>query len=433
MLTPIAPPGGDRAFISTRQVAAVVVGNALEFYDFLTFAFFAIQIGDTFFPSESQGTRLLFTLATFGVGFLTRPLGALVIGGLGDRRGRKPAMLLSFSLMGLAMTGLALTPSYAAIGVAAPILVVLFRLVQGFALGGEIGPTTAYLVEAAPVHRRGFYVSLQSASADGAVLVAGLVGVLLARWMEPAALTAWGWRVAIILGAAIVPVGLLMRRTLVETLDLSTAREPVTHDPARRGLVRVGVLGVLLLASATTANYVMNYMATYANATLHMEASVAFGATAIFGLCSVAIDLVSGWLSDQVGRKPVMLTAWVLLLCAVLPAFSFIARMRTTGALYGATALMSVLLAFGAAPIMTAITESFPPRVRSRAFAITYALAVALFGGTTQFVVTWLIDVTGNPLSPAWYIVGALAVGVAAMVTLEETAPHRSAARASEA
>ena len=207
----------------------------------------------------------------------------------------------------------------------------------------------------------------------------------------------------------------------------------VTHDPARRGLVRVGVLGVLLLASATTANYVMNYMATYANATLHMEASVAFGATAIFGLCSVAIDLVSGWLSDQVGRKPVMLTAWVLLLCAVLPAFSFIARMRTTGALYGATALMSVLLAFGAAPIMTAITESFPPRVRSRAFAITYALAVALFGGTTQFVVTWLIDVTGNPLSPAWYIVGALAVGVAAMVTLEETAPHRSAARASEA
>ena len=161
-----------------RQVAAVCVGNAMEFYDFVTYAFFAAQIGRTFFPSDTRGASLLASLATFGAGFLTRPLGAWVIGRMGDRVGRKPAMLLSFALIGIATIGLPLTPSYAAIGVLAPVLVVGFRLLQGFALGGEVGPSTAFMMEAAPPLRRGLYISLQSMSADGAVLVAGMQGVL---------------------------------------------------------------------------------------------------------------------------------------------------------------------------------------------------------------------------------------------------------------
>src|SRR5882724_217124 len=159
-----------------RHVAAVTLGNALEFYDFTTYGFFAIYIGRTFFPSSTPGTSLLLSLATFGAGFLTRPVGAMVIGPLGDRIGRKPAMLFSFALMGLSMIGMALTPSYARIGVAAPILIVLFRLLQGFALGGEVGPTTAFLLEVAPPERRGFYTGFQSWTQDLSILISGLVG-----------------------------------------------------------------------------------------------------------------------------------------------------------------------------------------------------------------------------------------------------------------
>ena len=172
VITVDAPP-----MLLRRHVAAVVIGNGLEFYDFLTYAFFAVQIGHTFFPVKDPTSSLLLSLATFGAGFFTRPLGGFIIGSMGDRLGRRPAMLLSVSLMGLAITGLALTPSYAAIGVAAPVLVILFRLMQGLALGGEVGPTTAYLIEAAPVHRRGFYASLQYATQDCAVLVSGLIGL----------------------------------------------------------------------------------------------------------------------------------------------------------------------------------------------------------------------------------------------------------------
>ncbi|HXP64938.1 MAG TPA: MFS transporter, partial [Steroidobacteraceae bacterium] len=173
---------------------AVALGNAVEFYDFVTYAFFAAQIGRAFFPSDTPGTSLLASLATFGAGFLTRPLGAFVLGRMGDRLGRKPAMLASFALIGVAVIGLPLIPTYASIGVLAPILAICFRLVQGFALGGEVGPSTAFMMEAAPPLRRGLYISLQATSADVAVMVAGLVGVGLASALSPAALDSWGWR-----------------------------------------------------------------------------------------------------------------------------------------------------------------------------------------------------------------------------------------------
>ena len=180
--------------LPARHVVAVALGNAIEFYDFVTYAFFAAQIGRAFFPSDTPGTSLLASLATFGAGFLTRPLGAFVLGRLGDRIGRKPAMIASFTLIGIGVTGLPLIPSYASIGIAAPILAICFRLIQGFALGGEVGPSTAFLMEAAPPLRRGLYISLQATSADVAVMVAGVVGVGLASALDPAALNSWGWR-----------------------------------------------------------------------------------------------------------------------------------------------------------------------------------------------------------------------------------------------
>src|SRR5690349_9807278 len=182
-----------RPRLTSAQIAAVASGNALEFYDFVTYSFFAVQIGRTLFPGDASQS-LILSLATFGVGFVSRPLGGLIIGRMADRRGRKPAMILSFAMMGIGIVGLALTPSYRVAGIAASILAVLFRLLQGFALGGEVGPNAAFLMEAAPPHRRGLYLSFHLATADAAVLVAGIVGLTLSTLLTAGQLDAWGWR-----------------------------------------------------------------------------------------------------------------------------------------------------------------------------------------------------------------------------------------------
>jgi MFS transporter, MHS family, citrate/tricarballylate:H+ symporter len=402
---------------------AIAVGNGLEFYDFVTYAFFASQIGRTFFPSTTPALSLLSSLATFGVGFLTRPLGAIVIGRIGDRVGRKPAMLLSLSLIGVAVTGLALTPSYASIGTLAPVLVIVFRLLQGFALGGEVGPSTALLLEAAPPSRRGLYVSLQATSADTATLIAGVVGVILASTLDAAQLDAWGWRVALLLGVCIVPFALVLRRTLSETL---TAPAAVKQESApTTGYVRVFVLGLMMLSAATTNNYLLEYMTTYASNTLGMPAAVSFGATAVIGASGLVCDTLGGWLSDRFGRKPVMIIPWVLLIFTILPAFWLLERLRTGAALLTVSAVLSCIQTLSSATVIVAITESLPRRIRSGGLGIIYALAISVFGGSTQFLVAWIIHVTGNPLAPAWYMLVAVTIGLIAMFQLPETAPAR--------
>jgi MFS transporter, MHS family, citrate/tricarballylate:H+ symporter len=405
--------------LPARHVFAVALGNAIEFYDFVTYAFFAAQIGRAFFPSDTPGTSLLASLATFGAGFLTRPLGAFVLGRLGDRIGRKPAMIASFTLIGIGVTGLPLIPPYASIGIAAPILAIGFRLIQGFALGGEVGPSTAFLMEAAPPLRRGLYISLQATSADLAVMVAGLVGVGLASVLDPAALNSWGWRVALLAGAVIIPFGLLLRRTLGETL------QPL-HDrpvPTIRSYGRVVAAGLALLASATTTNYLLNYMTTYANSTLGMPARIAFGATAVVGLCGVVCDPLGGWLSDKVGRKPVMIIPWLCLAFAVFPCFMLLERERSSFALYVACAVLACASTLSASSALIAVNESLPHRVRSGAFGIIYALSISIFGGSAQFIVAWLTRLTGNPLAPAYYMIGGVIVGLIAQSLMPESAP----------
>jgi len=414
-----------RGSVPARHVAAVVIGNALEFYDFVTYAFFAVYIGRAFFPSNSPTASLLASLATFGVGFVTRPIGSVVIGRMGDRLGRKPAMVLSFTLMGVAIAGLALTPPHSMIGVAAPVLVVLFRMLQGFALGGEVGPTNAFLLEAAPLHRRGFYLAFQTWSQHVSMLLSGLVGFALASTLNEKQLQDFGWRIAFLVGAAIVPFGLMMRRSLPETFHAPEGkkRERVSLRP----FIPVALFGVMMLASGTIGTYISGYMTTYAIATLHMRTNLAFAATIVVGLCGVVFGLVGGALSDRVGRKPAMIVPGVLLLVTVVPAFTVISRYRTMGALLGATAVLSSLLVLCLAPVHAWLTESLPAAIRSSGVAVIYAVSIATFGGTTQYAVTWLIRATGNPLTPAYYWSAALIVGIIGMNLARESAPCKAA------
>jgi MHS family citrate/tricarballylate:H+ symporter-like MFS transporter len=402
-----------------HKVVIVGIGNALEFYDFFTFSYFAVQIGHTFFPATGG---LLLTLATFGVGFVTRPLGGFVIGRYGDRVGRKPAMLWSLGLMGFAIVGLALIPSYSQIGVAAPLLLVLFRLLQGFAVGGEVGPSTAFLIESAPQNRRGLFAALQISTQYLAVLAAGIVGYALSAWLSPAQLDAWGWRIALLIGAAIVPVGLYIRRRLPEQLPGS---DKVSGVPSgERVSRRLIVLSLMMIAAGTVTSYTIGYMNTYMQDTLKFSTNTAFGETVLEGLTVLSFALIGGSLSDRFGRKPVMLAGLGSLLVLVLPSYAVLGLSRSVVLVYAVSAVLNGLYGIFVACAGVAIVESLPRSNRSAAFGILYAIGVAVFGGFTQFIIKWLIDFSGNPLAPGWYLSVVLIFGGVAMALLPESAPR---------
>jgi MFS family permease len=411
--------GGPQA----KHVAAVVAGNALAFYDFLSYAYFAPQIGRALFPAgNGGGAALLGSLATFGVGFLMRPVGALVIGRIGDRIGRRPAMLLAFALMGAAMVGLALTPAFSVIGWAAPALAVLFRLIQGFAVGGELGASTAFMVEAAPPARRGFYVSLQFFGQDFAGTVASLIGFVLAARLSEAQLDAWGWRVAIGVGVLIVPFGLMLRRSLPETLG---HEGPDPSDGAPPPRMAFYVAAMLVIGCGGVISYVLNYFATYAGETLHMARTAAFASTVVVGLCGMVFDVMGGLLADRFGRRPVMIWPQVVLIATAVPAFMAIVAYRSPAVLMAAVAVMAITADLASSGALVAITEAIPKRTRSGGLGLTYAIGMCAFGGSTQFVVAGLTQLTGSPMAPAWYLTGAAVLVLFAVLTLPETAPFR--------
>ncbi|MBS0388246.1 MAG: MFS transporter, partial [Proteobacteria bacterium] len=348
-----------RKHLPLRYAVAVFAGNGLEFYDFTAYAFFAVYIGKSFFPSGDPMLSLLASLGTFGVGFITRPLGALYFGPLADRIGRKPVMVASFTLMGFGIAGLSLTPSYAQIGIAAPILVLLFRLIQGFALGGEVGPSTAYMVEAAPTMRRGLYGSMQACTVDISNAIAGVVGLALSLALSQQQLQDWGWRVAMGIGVLIVPFGLWMRSQLPESLPAAANKPgagataaaadgaPAAAPFARsiRAHFRIWFLGLVVISSLTIGGYTANYMGTYSMTTFHWSSVIAFSVVIATNIVSAICDATGGWLSDRIGRKPATLVPMSLLVIAILPSFWAIGHYRTLTALYSASILMTILFA----------------------------------------------------------------------------------------
>ena len=406
--------------VSLPRMVAIGLGNALEFYDFMIFSFFAVQIGHAFFPAELGARGLLYTLATFGVGFFTRPLGGLVIGRFGDRRGRKPAMMWSFGLMGLAILGMALTPSYATLGLAAPILLLVFRLLQGFAVGGEVGPITAYAAEAAPPDHRARYVSMLQTGQGIAVLCSGLIGYSLARLLSPLNLDTYGWRFALLLGVLIVPVGLLIRSRLPETLEKAVAQAtPATAGPSPW---RVFFVGLMVVGAGTIAGYGLTYLSTYSQDTLKLGAQLAFVTTIAQGLGYLSCAYVGGWLGDRLGHRRILLLTFGSLLVLMLPAFVLINRWPTAATLFWVTALLSMIHITAIVCMSAFLVESLAPAVRSGTFAMSYATGVALLGGTTQMVLKLLIDSTGSAYAPPCYIIIALAAGMLALTQLRDSA-----------
>ena len=282
-------------------------------------------------------------------------------------------------------------------------------------------------MEAAPPSRRGFYSSFHPATADAAAFIAGLTGMVLAKSLTPGMLDDWGWRAAFLLGATIVPVGLMLRRSLPETLH---APEPLPPQPSspKGGYGRVALLGFVMLAAATVIGYVQTNLTTYAANTLHMSSLAAFTATMLSGLFMTGFDPVGGWLSDRIGRKPVVIASSAALALCAYPAFLTIVRVHTPAALYAASALLGALTGLAQPPVLTAIVESLPRAMRAGTMAIVYALAISIFGGSTPFMITWLIDVSGNPLAPGWYILAAAVLEVGAMSLMRESAPLVAAA-----
>jgi len=420
---------GVRAPISVHNVAAAVIGNWLEFYDFVVYTFFTLQIGDAFFPTHSDFGRLMLSLFTFGVGFAARPVGAVVIGRFADRVGRRPAMLLSFSLMGAALLGFVCVPGYKQIGVWAPILAVSCRLVQGFALGGEVGPTTAYLIEAAPLSKRGLYGAWQSASQSLASISGGGMGLLISALLGASAAHAWGWRVALAIGVLVLPFGLIIRRHLPETLGHAEPRLASHSDLAEdahplrviASQWRVVLCGLGLIAAGTVSTYVFSFMTTYAQATLHMGLQTGLMIAVTNGTVGFFASLAGGALSDRFGRRVLLIWPRILFIAAIVPTFMLVVRIHEPVALLGLMAGLSVIGNLSGVPAIIIITESLRKDVRGVGLATIYATAVAVFGGTTQPIVAWLDQVTGNPLAIAWYLMGASCVGLVASILIRET------------
>lgn len=422
-----APPASPaHPALNRKAVGAVVLGNALEFYDFTVYAFFAKPIGEAFFPAKDASHSLLASLALFGAGYVMRPIGGAVIGALADRAGRKPAMLVTIALMAVGMLILALCPSYAQIGGWAQVIVIVGRLIQGLALGGEVGPSTAYLLEAAPPRHRGFVASWQIASQGCAALFAGLISTVLALSVGDAAMNAWGWRVMFLLGLAVVPVGLIIRSHLPETAGEGEDPQAAgsTAGVLRR-LVRdhgrLLALTFLVIAASTVSNAVGTNMPVYAGATLGLSETAATAVPIALGLASVAFPLLGGWLADRYGRRPVMIWPRAAILVLAVPAFVWLLRSPGPAAVYAVTFLLSALSSINAAAIIVGIPESLPRSVRSTGLSLVYALSVSIFGGSTNFLINWLVTTTGDRLAPAYYLAAFSLVGTIAALMLPET------------
>jgi MFS transporter, MHS family, proline/betaine transporter len=390
-----------------RALLAVTLGNMLEWYDFAVYAFLTAVIGKVMFPAGDATASLLLSAATFGVGFLTRPVGALVFGVLADRRGRKFALLLTFGLMGGATLAIGVIPPFATIGVAAPLLVVLARLLQGLATGGAMGGATAMLSEYAPPGRVGFFASWQAASQAGALLLGALAAATVSATLSPAELNTWGWRLPFLASVVIVPLTLYMRSKVADP-DAFVRQETVASSPLsqlwrthRAGVARG--FGITIIWTVSTYFFFV-YVPLYAHTVLQFPMSTTLFTNSLALAFMLFVSPIAGHLSDRFGRYPVMLTAALAIVVLILPGFDFLSSHPRTAALATFQVTSAVLAAFFIGPAPAAMAELFPVAVRSSGVGVAYNFSVTVFGGFAPLIATGLVARTGNPLSPTWYV-----------------------------
>jgi MHS family proline/betaine transporter-like MFS transporter len=410
-----------------RAIAAAVLGNLLEWYDFAVYGYLALVLAAKFFPKGDEVGALLATFATFGVGFVVRPLGGILIGRMGDVRGRKAALTLTILLMAAGTVMIGLLPTYESGGLLAPALLVTARLVQGFAAGGEWAGATAFIVEWAPEHRRGLFGSFQQSSVAAGLLLGSGITALLSSLLATQQMEDWGWRVPFLLGGILAPVGFYMRRSIGETPAFERAREaPGSTGAPRPAALAAKAFGFTVLW--TTGYYVLlAYMPTFTQKVVGLSRSEALWSNTLGLLVLVLAAPLMGALSDRIGRKPLLLGCCAVFLALSYPLFHLMLAHKLFATVVAVQVVFGLMLALFSGPGPAAIAEIFPTRVRSTWMSVGYSLAVAIFGGFAPFIATWLIGATGSPLSPTWYLMTAALASLLTIATLRETAHDKLA------
>ena len=401
-----------------KVLAAASIGNALEWYDILVYGYFAVTISKLFFPNADPTTALLLAFGTFGVSYLVRPLGALVLGAYADRAGRRAAMLLSIVIMTVGTGLMAIMPTYSSVGIIAPVAVLIARLLQGFAVAGEFGSATAFLVEHSK-DRKGFFASFQWFGQGLAAVLASFFGVVLFTWLTSEQLESWGWRVPFFFGLLIGPIGLYIRKHVGETPEF---RE---HGPAKAPVRQMFVehwdrllmcIGIVILS--TSSNYIILYMPTYAIKQLHLPQSLGFTATLLGGILLTFGAPYFGHLSDRVGRVRLMMIVSLLFAVSAYPAFVLLVANPSLAGIVGIVCWLSLLKAAYSGTLPALMAELFPISTRSTGIALSYNISVPVFGGFAPFIAAWLVAVTGSSLAPSYYLIATSLLSLLVLVII---------------
>jgi MFS family permease len=402
------------------SVIRVSSGNFLEMYDFMVFGYYAAAIGRAFFPSGSPFVSLMLSLMTFGAGFLMRPLGAIVLGAYADHHGRRAGLMLTLGLMSVGILSIACMPGYATIGFLAPLFVLFGRLLQGFSAGMELGGVSVYLSEIATPGHKGFYVSWQSGSQQVAVMFAALVGVVLSAKLPPEKMTAWGWRVPLLLGCLIIPFLFRLRRSLQETDEFQARKHRPTSSEILRSLAanwRIVLIGTMMVTMTTVSFYMITaYTPTFGNSVLHLANMDSLIVTLCVGASNLFWLPVMGALSDRIGRRPLLFVFTILMLVTAYPAMQWLVREPSFLRLLTVELWLSFLYGSYNGAMVVFLTEIMPIDVRTSGFSLAYSLATAVFGGFTPALSTYLIHLTGNRAVPGLWL--SFAAGCGLLATL---------------
>jgi len=411
-----------------RAVLACTIGQVFENYDFVLYGFMAGALSRAFFPAGDQVAALLGTFATFGVGFLMRPVGAFVIGRFGDKFGRRRALVMTIVMMALATGIIGLIPTYATIGVLAPVILVVCRLFQGFAAGGEWGGAAVFLVEYAPQNQRGYISSYQQVGTGLGLLLATLFAALLTYFLDASTFQAWGWRIPFLIGFILGPIGHYLRTHVAETpvftrhvqsRDVSVHPIHEAFSTQRRGLIVV--FGISIISVCLYWVFLV-FLPTFAAGQLHIAASSTFFSTTLAGIIYVVGTPFVGALSDHLGRKPILYAAAIGSIILPYPLFVLLVSWHSFGGLVLTQATATVFLTLCAGVACAVLAEEFPTRVRYTALSVSYGLSVAIFGGFAPFIGTALIQATGNPTAPAYYVMFGGVLGLIAVYFVREGA-----------